>query len=85
MEGVVFTAGIGENSPEIRKRICAASAWLGIDLDETANVSKGPRISSPASKVSAWVIPTNEELMIARHTAALLGLGGQTPSRIAYV
>jgi len=82
VDGLVFTAGIGEHSPEIRKRICAASAWLGVDIDENANAVKGPRISSPASKVSTWVIPTNEELMIARHTAASLGLEGQTPSQI---
>jgi len=73
VDGLVFTAGIGENSAEIRQRICESSAWLGIDLDSGANLRKGPRISTPASKVSAWVIPTNEELMIARHTAALLG------------
>ena len=73
IDALVFTAGIGENSPEIRKRICAASAWLGIDLDEEANARRGPRISSTISKVSAWVVPTNEELMIARHTASLLG------------
>jgi acetate kinase len=74
IDGLVFTAGIGENSAEIRKRICEASAWLGIDLDENANAAKGPRISRAGSKVSAWVIPTNEELMIARHTGKLLGL-----------
>jgi acetate kinase len=74
VDGVVFTAGIGENSPEIRKRICEASAWLGIELDAEANARKGPRISTAASKVSAWMIPTNEELMIARHTGQLLGL-----------
>ena len=74
VDGLVFTAGIGENSPEIRKRICDASAWLGIELDADANGRKGPRISTPASKVSAWMIPTNEELMIARHTGRLLGL-----------
>jgi acetate kinase len=74
IDGLVFTAGIGENSPEIRKRICQASAWLGIELDEEANARQGPRISSPTSKVSAWTIPTNEELMIARHTGILLGL-----------
>jgi acetate kinase len=74
VDGLVFTAGIGENSPEIRQRICEASAWLGIDVDKNANARKGPRISSDASRVSAWVIPTNEELMIARHTGALLGL-----------
>jgi acetate kinase len=74
VDGVVFTAGIGENSPEIRRRICEASAWLGISLDSAANARRGPRISEPASGVSAWVIPTNEELMIARHTGRLLGL-----------
>jgi acetate kinase len=74
LDGLVFTAGIGENSPEIRQRICAASAWLGVELDAEANKSKGPRITRSNSKVSAWVIPTNEELMIARHTGSLLGL-----------
>jgi acetate kinase len=74
VDGIVFTAGIGENSPEIRKRICEASAWLGVELDAEANRRNGPRISTPASKVSAWMIPTNEELMIARHTGRLLGL-----------
>jgi acetate kinase len=74
IDGLVFTAGIGENSPEIRQRICAASAWLGIELDEVANGNRGPEISSSRSKISVWVIPTNEELMIARHTGALLGL-----------
>jgi acetate kinase len=74
VDGIVFTAGIGENSPEIRARICDASAWLGVELDAEANARKGPRISTPASKVSAWMIPTNEELMIARHTGRLLGL-----------
>jgi len=74
VDGLVFTAGIGENSAEIRERICAASAWLGIELDPKANASRGPRISSVRSRVSAWVVRTNEELMIARHTASLLGL-----------
>jgi acetate kinase len=74
MDGLVFTAGIGENSEEIRRRICNASAWLGLELDTGANANHGPRISTPHSKVSAWVIPTNEELMIARHTWSLLGL-----------
>jgi acetate kinase len=74
LDGLVFTAGIGENSAEIRRRVCDASAWLGIDLDGAENERKGPRISRIGSRVSAWVIPTNEELMIARHTGALLGL-----------
>ena len=74
VDGLVFTAGIGENSPEIRQLICKASSWLGVELDAEANAIGGPRISTRQSKVSAWVIPTNEELMIAQHTAALLGL-----------
>ena len=74
IDGMVFTAGIGENSAEIRRRICEASAWLGIEFDTDANARKGPRISKDGSRVSAWVIPTNEELMIARHTGLLLGL-----------
>ncbi len=74
IDGLVFTAGIGENSAEIRSRICEASAWLGIELDHEANTRRAPRISTAGSRVSAWVIPTNEELMIARHTALLLGL-----------
>jgi len=74
IDGIVFTAGIGENSPEIRRRICDACAWLGVELDESANRDHGPHISTSRSKISAWVIPTNEEVMIARHTGALLGL-----------
>jgi acetate kinase len=74
VDAVVFTAGIGENSPEIRRRICEASAWIGLDLDAAANERKDTRISRPGSRVSAWVIPTNEELMIARHTGVVLGL-----------
>ncbi len=71
LDALVFTAGIGENSPEIRQRIGEACAWLGLELDPAA---PGPRLSKPGSKVSAWVIPTNEELMIARHTRSLLKL-----------
>ncbi|MFL6334525.1 MAG: acetate/propionate family kinase [Pyrinomonadaceae bacterium] len=74
VDGLVFTAGIGENSAEVRRRICEASRWLGVELDAEANEGHGPRISTPESKVSAWVVPTNEELMIARHTGSLLGL-----------
>jgi acetate kinase len=74
IDGLVFTAGIGENSAEIRRRIGESSAWLGIEIDPEANARKGPRISTTGSRVSAWVVPTNEELMIARHTGRLLGL-----------
>jgi acetate kinase len=74
IDGLVFTAGIGENSAEIRQRICRSSAWLGIEVDDDANERRGPRISLPTSKISVWVIPTNEELMIAQHAGRLLGL-----------
>jgi acetate kinase len=74
IDALVFTAGIGENSSEIRRRICEASAWLGIDFDPEANRGTGPCISRAGSRVSAWVVPTNEELIIARHTASVLGL-----------
>jgi acetate kinase len=77
LDALVFTAGIGEHSAEIRRRICEASAWLGITLDAGANAGRGPRVSSSGSRVSAWVISTNEELMIARHTGALLGISGR--------
>jgi acetate kinase len=72
LDAVVFTAGIGENSAEIRGRICRDAAWLGVTLDPEANARGGPRISAAGSRVAAWVIPTNEELMIARHTQRLL-------------
>jgi acetate kinase len=74
IDAIVFTAGIGENSAEIRSRICDASAWLGLELDSDANSRKQARISRNGSRVSAWVIPTNEELIIARHTGVMLGL-----------
>src|SRR5215831_7377508 len=72
LDGLVLTAGIGENSPEIRARICVGAAWLGIRLDERANRSGGPRISAPDSRVSVWAIPTDEERMIAEHTLAVV-------------
>jgi len=77
IDALVFTAGIGENSPEIRGRICEASAWLGIEIDEAANGERLSKISTSHSRISVWVIPTNEELMIARHTGALLGLAAK--------
>jgi len=67
----MFTAGIGEHAAAIRARACRDAAWLGLMLDEAANEAGGPRISRAGSKVSAWVIPTDEELMIARHTSRL--------------
>jgi acetate kinase len=72
LDALVFTAGIGEHAVEIRARVCKDAAWIGISLDDKANEAGGPRISRPASKVSAWVIPTDENLMIARHTRHVL-------------
>jgi len=77
MDALVFTAGIGESSAEIRARIVAACAWVGVALDIDANRRGGPCISAAGSAVSAWVMPTNEELMIARHTLALVQSRGR--------
>ena len=73
LDAIVFTAGIGERATAIREGVCQQAAWLGIDLDNGANKTNGPRISTASSRVAAWVIPTNEELMIARHCRALVG------------
>jgi acetate kinase len=72
LDAIVFTAGIGENSRSLRERICRDAEWLGLELDADANARNAARISTPSSRVSACVIPTNEELMIARHTRAVL-------------
>jgi acetate kinase len=76
LDAIVFTAGIGENSRSLRERVCRDAAWLGIDVDYVANdeARGAARISTAASRTAAWVIPTNEELMIARHTRSLLGV-----------
>lgn len=79
LDAIVFTAGIGENATTIRERICRAAEWLGVRFDKAANAKRGPRISTAKSRVAAWVIPTNEELMIARHTAQLLTLTKAKP------
>jgi acetate kinase len=73
LDAVVFTAGIGENAATIRERVCQSAGWLGLELDTSANAAGGPRISASGSRGSAWVIPTDEELMIARHTRRVLG------------
>jgi acetate kinase len=78
LDAVVFTGGIGENSAPIRERVGVAAAWLGVRLDEDENRRGGPRISRPASRVAVWVIPTDEERMIADHTRRVLGLNGAT-------
>jgi acetate kinase len=72
LDAIVFTGGIGENSAVIRERVCRDAAWLGVELDPAANAAGGPRLSAPGARASAWAIPTNEELMIARHTRRLL-------------
>jgi acetate kinase len=72
LDAIVFTAGIGEHAARVRQRICEDAGWLGVELDAAANAKNGPCISTPASRVPVWVLPTNEELMIARHTSAVL-------------
>ncbi len=73
LDALVFTAGIGEHSAPIRERVCRRAEWLGIRLDEAANAAGGPRITTEASPTSAWVIPTDEEKIIAIHTRNALG------------
>jgi acetate kinase len=73
LDSLVFTAGIGENAVDIRERVCRSAAWLGVELDAAANAKGGPCITTRQSRVSGWVIPTNEELMIGRHTVRVLG------------
>jgi acetate kinase len=73
LDALVFTGGIGEHAVAIRERVCSEASWLGIELDPAANSAGGPRISKESSPVSAWTIPTNEELMIAQHTLRLIG------------
>ncbi len=72
LDALVFTGGIGEHAAEIRARVCHDAHWLGIKLDEGANAAGRPRISTPGAAVSAWVVPMNENLMVARHTRRLL-------------
>lgn len=71
LDALVFTAGIGEHSPAVRAGVAERAAWLGIKLDAAANESDALRISAPDGAVRVWVIPTNEELMIARHAWAI--------------
>jgi acetate kinase len=72
LDAIVFTGGIGENAAAIRSRVCMDAAWLGVELDEGANDAREPRISTAKSRVAAWVIPTHEELTIARQTQQVL-------------
>ncbi|GGP24873.1 acetate/propionate family kinase [Silvimonas amylolytica] len=74
LDALVFTAGIGEHAAFIRAAVCQQAAWLGVRLDEPANATGKARINAQESRVAVWVIPTNEEAMIARHTAHITGL-----------
>lgn len=71
-DAIVFTAGIGENAVAVREKILSRCTWLGVDIDFAANASGGPRISKEGSTTSAWVIPTNEEQVIAENTFDLV-------------
>ena len=72
IDGFVFTAGIGENAPAIREAVAERLAWLGLDFDPQANAGGKSLISRAGSRLACYVIPTDEELMIARHTLAVL-------------
>jgi acetate kinase len=76
IDGLVFTAGIGEHAPSVRAAVALRLAWLGLELDAAANARGDRRISTPASRVAALVVPTDEQLVIARHTLATLGRPG---------
>ena len=73
LDALVFTGGIGEHAAPVRERVCQQLGWLGLDFDATANAGKAECISTAASRVAALVLPTNEEWMLARHAAELVG------------
>src|SRR5262249_12803557 len=64
LDAIVFTAGIGEHAAPVRERVCRQASWLGVELDAHANAAHGPRISTSDSRTAAWVIPTDEEIVI---------------------
>jgi acetate kinase len=72
LDALVFTGGVGENAAAIRARVCADAGWLGLELDEAGNANGAPRISTSGSRTAAWIVPTDEEQTIARHTHRLL-------------
>ncbi|MBX9751009.1 MAG: acetate/propionate family kinase [Roseococcus sp.] len=72
LDGIVFTAGVGENAAPIREAVCRACGWMGVELDAAANAARAARISTAGSRIGVHVIPTDENLMIARHTRTLL-------------
>lgn len=79
LDALVFTAGIGEHAAEVRRRVVAGCTWLGATLDEAANAAGHTRISTAGSRCAAYVVPTDEELMIARHTQRVLDTTGEDP------
>ena len=81
LDALIFTGGIGENSAQIRRRVCAGAAWLGVRLDPARNRAGGPRISAARSTASAWVLPAREDDMIVRHTRRLLAAGRRAHTR----
>ncbi len=74
LDAIVFTGGIGENDADVRSSVCEGCRWLGLQIDATRNGKRAGRISTDISRVAAWVVPTDEERMVARHTASTLGL-----------
>src|SRR5271165_2367286 len=78
LDAIVFTGGIGERSAVVRAQICREAAWLGLELDGVGNERHGPRLSTPASKVTAWMVPTDEDLVIARHTLQQVTLSARS-------
>jgi acetate kinase len=74
VDGIVFTGGIGEHAAPIRERVCSGLEWLGVTVNSAANQAHAACISQPNSKVSAWVVPTDEERMIAQHVCEVLKL-----------
>ena len=81
LDGIVFTGGIGEHAAKVRADVCRNGGWLGVALDAAANDRHGPRISAATSKVAVFVVPTDENLMIARHARELLERGGAKEGR----
>lgn len=79
LDAIVFTGGIGQHSPAVRERVCRDAAWLGLQFDVASNQRGGPCINAAGSQVAAWVIPTDEELIIARHTCGVLAALNQEP------
>src|SRR5262249_33675627 len=74
LDAFIFTGGLGENDAATRTEIVNGCRWLGLELDQTRNNKGGGRISSDMSRVSIWAVPTDEERMVALHTAGVLGL-----------